>query len=114
MTATSLMLCVLFQSAAVLFVALGIPLRSHLRVTTSHGYQSPSMAREHEAWHAINAAIGRDLIAIGVTLAPLAFLLWLNSTRPDVFALTGAGWLAVGATWILFHVIALMTRYHMR
>lgn len=112
MTATSLMLCLVFQCTAVLFVALGIPLRAHLRATDPRGYQSPSMAREHAAWHAINVAIGRDFIAIGATLAPLAFGLWLTHAHPKVLALTGAGWLAIGATWILFHVILLIAHYH--
>ena len=114
MTGTSLMLCVLFQSAAILFVALGVSLRSKLRVVASYGHQTPSTARDHEIWHTINAAIGRDLIAIGITLAPLTLGLWLGSAKQEVFALTGAGWLAIGATGLLFHGIALMTRLHAR
>ncbi|HKP60516.1 MAG TPA: hypothetical protein VJV78_27505 [Polyangiales bacterium] len=110
MAATSFVLLFVFQCAAVLFIALGVPLLRGLRAGWS-GYQSPSMLRDAVAWHMVDTATGKDLIAIGATLAPLALVLWLSSVQTAVFALACAGWLAVGATGILLHGIVLMARY---
>jgi hypothetical protein len=108
MNATLLMLCLLFESASLLFIGLGVPLlRSR---SPANGYESPSMMRDAAAWRAVGTATGLDLIAIGATLAPLAFVLWLTSTRPAVFAMTCSGWLLCGATGILLHAMVLMAR----
>lgn len=112
MAATIEMLFVLFQSVAAVIVVLGIPLlHSRLRVHDAHGYQSPSMLRDAAAWRAISAATGRDLIAIGVTLALFALMLWLTSVSPASFALACSGWILLGATGILLHGIALTAQH---
>jgi hypothetical protein len=109
--ATTIEMFVLFQCTAVVFLVLGIPLLlSKLRVHESRTYQTPSMLQEAAAWRAISAATGRDLIAIGVTLALLASLLWFASAKATVFALACSGWLLLGATGLLLHGISLISQ----
>jgi hypothetical protein len=109
---TLIVLFTVFECVALLFVALGVPLmRAKASLNIPSRFQSLTMARESAEWRAVNAAAGRDLVAIGVTLASLTPLMWLVGVRLDVFALAGCGWLALGATGILAHGIVMMARH---
>ena len=111
MTTTLTLLCVLFQSAALLHVALGFALlHQKLRIHAGYGYQSPTTLRDAAAWRAVNVATGWDLVAIGVTLAVLALSLWLTGAPPGTFGITCAGWLLLGATAIVLHALWMSQR----
>ena len=94
MSSTPSILFAAFESAAVVFILLGLALlrRKLARNDIYARWSSPSMLREASVWRAINAATGRDFIAIGATLSALAVGLWIMSSRPEVFALACAGW----------------------
>jgi hypothetical protein len=109
---TLIVLFTVFECVALLFIVLGVPLMSaKASLNVPSRFQSISMARESAEWRAVNAAAGRDLVAIGVTLATIAPLMLLAGARLDVFALAGCGWLALGATGILAHGIVMMARH---
>lgn len=110
----SIMLFV-FESAAAVFILLGVPLlRRRLRSSELYTRWSPSMLREATAWRAINQATGRDFIALGATLAPLAVWAWSMNMRPEVFALMCAGWVLLGATGVLIHSFVLVVVHRRR
>src|SRR3954454_1324983 len=101
-TATLITLFTVFECTALLFIVLGVPLTLRsARLNMPSRFQSRSMKTDAAEWRAVNLAAGRDLIIIGLTLAPLAFALWWTRTPLEVFALAGCGWLALGATGIL-------------
>ena len=93
MSSSLVKLCLLFSSAAVLYIALGIPL-----------LQRSSRPRA--------VATGWDLIAIGASLGLLALSLWLTGTPPLMYALSCAGWLLLGVTGIALHAILQAQRTH--
>jgi hypothetical protein len=108
MSSTPSMLFGVFEGAAVVFVLIGLlSLRRHF-ARDFYVRSSPSVVREVTIWRAINHAIGRDFIAFGATLAAVAVWLWMSGTRPDVFALTCAGWVLLGATALMLHIILLV------
>jgi hypothetical protein len=94
---TVLVLCVLFESVSVLFVLLGIPVMRRARARSARAGAS-------------DVAAGQDLIAIGISLASLAFWFLLVSTPPAVFAFACSGWLLVGTTGILLHGTLVVNR----
>jgi hypothetical protein len=111
-SSTLTVLFTVFECVALLFIVLGVPLmRAKTSLNIPSRFQSMTMARDSAEWRAVNAAAGRDLVVIGVTLASLAPLMLLAGARLDVFALAGCGWLALGATGILAHVILMMERH---
>lgn len=111
-SATLITLFMAFEFTALLFVVLGVPLmRRTARLNLPGRFVSHSMETDSAEWRAVNAATGRDMVVIGMTLAALAFaMLW---TRPslEVFAFAGCGWVALGATGILVHCILMMERH---
>ncbi len=111
-SATLITLFTVFECTALLFVVLGVPLtRRTARLNVPSRFQSRSMASDSAEWRAVNAAAGRDLIIIGMTLAPLALAMLWTRTSLEVYALAGCGWLALGATGILLHGIVMMARH---
>jgi hypothetical protein len=111
-SATLITLFTVFECTALLFVVLGVPLtRRTARLNLPGRYESPSMTSDSAEWRAVNAAAGRDLIFIGMTLAVVAFAMWWAKAPLEVFALAGCGWLALGATGILLHGMVMMARH---
>lgn len=100
MDSTLALLCLVFESTALMFVVLGVPL---LRLKWSYSSRESRATLQHESWSSVGPAAGLDMIAIGATLAPLSLVLWLMSTGPASYALACSGWLLVGVTGILFH-----------
>src|SRR5215510_1327608 len=64
---TLIVLFTVFECVALLFIVLGVPLmRAKASLNIPSRFQSITMARESAEWRAVNAAAGRDLVAIGV------------------------------------------------
>jgi hypothetical protein len=113
MSSTHSFLFAVFEGAAVVFILLGLPLlRRHLVRSDFYARWSPSALRDAAVWRAINAATGRDFIAIGATLSALAIGLWMMGARPEVFALACAGWVLLGATGVMLHSFVLVVQHH--
>jgi hypothetical protein len=110
--ATQITLFTVFVCTALLFVVLGLPLmRRTARLNLPGRFMSRSMENDWAEWREINAAAGRDLVIIGLTLASLALLMLWMRPPPEVFALAGCGWLALGATGILVHGYLMMSQH---
>lgn len=111
-SATLITLFAVFQCTALLFVVLGLPLmRRTARLNIPGRFVSHSMESDSAEWRAVNAAVGRDLVFLGTSLAALAVAMLWTRPSPEVFALAGCGWLSLGATGILLHLILMLSRH---
>jgi uncharacterized membrane protein len=66
----------LFTALGFLFVGLGVPLlRGRVRPNSWYGCRTEKTLSDEKIWYAVNRVTGRDLIAAGVAVVAVSFLL---------------------------------------
>jgi uncharacterized membrane protein len=83
---------ILFAALGLLLIVIGRPLaRRRIGPNRWYGLRVPATFADEKVWYEANAAMGRDLIALGVLLAVLAFAVPpLTGLRDRSFAITFA------------------------
>jgi uncharacterized membrane protein len=110
----SLLVLVVFEATALLFVGLGIPLlRRKVPPNWFYGFRTPSTLRDEPLWYEVNARTGADMIAVGVVLAALAPVLYASCESLEVWALACVAWLLAGTLFMTVHGLV-MIREHAR
>jgi uncharacterized membrane protein len=90
---------ILFAALGLLLIVIGRPLaRRRIGPNRWYGLRVPATLANEKVWYEANAALGRDLIALGVLLVVLAIVVPpLTGLRDRAFAITFAILAAAGS-----------------
>lgn len=100
----SLLVLVVLEASALLFVGLGIPLlRRKVRPNLLYGFRTRATLRNEELWYEVNAKTGADMIVVGAVLSVLAPVLYATCNSIEVFALACVAWVLAGTFFMAAH-----------